>query len=766
MRLRIRRRLARAAALILVASGIVAQPTAAMANPPEPIRWSEANVPSKHLGVVGRNDGSVVACGSNSGPNATTTFETDSDEVGAVNFSGTPYAWMPAFDMCGNVGAVDAGGDLYGIDYKSYPTQKVARYDGDYTGGTPAWASSVTIPGCSNSLQTPMYVRIGSDSNVYVASSPQGGSCSQANHYFVTSYTSGGAFRWQVSVGTSYLESITPYVGGVVVGTYQTLHYIDNDGTYHTPVTISESRPVVLADLAVNHNGEVVVGVYGPMPPSCSSSWTGTLAVAVYDVSGFVDRHTPPACTYGGGFKWLSNGFVTFMQGDTANVTHMVTLDVALNVERQLPMSAETIAGRSYMHGAGFFPDTNGNVVAWRSFQYAHQSSQRRGVEFMLLDPQTGDVLSRFRTDQIAVGKSFSMPDPGSVTTTPGALYFAARVCQAYTCSSTDAVDIYSIRWGKEGMDYPRGTVLGATATTHDDMAIAGDSFTAGIGSLLSGQTYVDANCSRSPNAYGPQLATSPQVKLRLPSGQFVACSGAKTTDMAGQIAAIDADAAAVFLTIGGNDVEFARLGVLCIFIDCSATVYQTEFDGYLSTLQDKLVGVYQGVLSKAGNAKVYVIGYPHILPLANCPNAGGGPWWGQLAALQASQTTYPAFVGLGDEAGLTSAEATSHAMEVPINISSAEATFVSTFENELNLILSDAVDEVDNPRLVYVSATALGSPLTDHQLCSEEPYFNGLTGGSEQGNTFHPNHLGQEALKQLAFDALETHQPEYVLAG
>jgi lysophospholipase L1-like esterase len=333
------------------------------------------------------------------------------------------------------------------------------------------------------------------------------------------------------------------------------------------------------------------------------------------------------------------------------------------------------------------------------------------------------------------------------------------------------------------GMDYPRGAVLGWGKVTFSNMAVAGDSYSSGVGSLTSGQAYLAGSdtgtdeCRRSPNAYGRVLDANPVVKLQMPAASFMACSGATTaaisttassyryqTEVA-QYRQVPSSTKVIFMTIGGNDVNFGRLGALCIFLDCSAAQYQQEFANNLAALQPKLQTAYAALLNRAPGATLYIMGYPHILPLQDCTDTGSGAWW---FALQAQKVADPSgYATEAVNAGLTPAEAQQAALGSGPTISNSEAVYTNTFENNLNLTISNAVDAVNASypgRVVYVSTTQPDSPLEGKQLCSASPDFNGLDGAQTQ-NTFHPNSAGQADMAQVAFAALAAHQPQYVVS-
>ncbi len=153
--------------------------------------------------------------------------------------------------------------------------------------------------------------------------------------------------------------------------------------------------------------------------------------------------------------------------------------------------------------------------------------------------------------------------------------------------------------------------------------AALGDSYSSGVGagSYLSGS----ASCERSSKAY-PYLwarAHSPA------SFAFVACSGAKTTDVrANQLGALSDSTTLVSITIGGNDLGFATVMEDCNLhgttrcvdeINAAENVARTQLPGWLGTL-------YTEIRAHAPNAHVVVLGYPRFYDLSAwyCPGLSG----------------------------------------------------------------------------------------------------------------------------------------------
>ena len=228
-----------------------------------------------------------------------------------------------------------------------------------------------------------------------------------------------------------------------------------------------------------------------------------------------------------------------------------------------------------------------------------------------------------------------------------------------------------------------------APAATGDNYVALGDSYSSGVG---TGSYTLDAACKRSVYAY-PYLYTQKHPGTSL---TFVACSGAKTSDlMTKQVQAVTSATTLVTMTIGGNDIGFANLIYQCTVGDCSAALDSTTAN-LESTLGPALDQVFGTVKSRAApNARIIVLGYPRVFSGASC-----------LGTL-----------------GITSAE--------------------ETKANALAVALDKVIGaHASADGVTYVSA--LG-PFLGHAVCSFSPYLNGLNLFST-GESYHPTRSGQSS--------------------
>jgi lysophospholipase L1-like esterase len=140
-----------------------------------------------------------------------------------------------------------------------------------------------------------------------------------------------------------------------------------------------------------------------------------------------------------------------------------------------------------------------------------------------------------------------------------------------------------------------------------------GDSYASGTGAGDYGDS---GSCKRSANAYA-QLWANDHAPSEF---AFVACSGAVTADvLANQVSAITPDTELVTISIGGNDAGFADVMTDCnLGSDDSCVSRNQEAQAFAQAeLPGRLDGVYTEIANRAPDARVVVLGYPHIYALA-----------------------------------------------------------------------------------------------------------------------------------------------------
>jgi lysophospholipase L1-like esterase len=146
-----------------------------------------------------------------------------------------------------------------------------------------------------------------------------------------------------------------------------------------------------------------------------------------------------------------------------------------------------------------------------------------------------------------------------------------------------------------------------------------GDSYSSGTGAGSYGSS---GSCKRSANSYAQLWANA-----NAPSSfVFVACSGALTTDVINnQVASVTSDTSLVTISIGGNDAGFADVMTDCnLGSDSSCVSRNQQAQAYArDELPARLDAVYTQIRDRAPNARVVVVGYPHIYQLGGSCSIG-----------------------------------------------------------------------------------------------------------------------------------------------
>jgi hypothetical protein len=171
------------------------------------------------------------------------------------------------------------------------------------------------------------------------------------------------------------------------------------------------------------------------------------------------------------------------------------------------------------------------------------------------------------------------------------------------------------------------------TPPTPANYVALGDSYTAGPLIPLQRVSGIPAGCLQSTNNYPHEVAPD----LLDPSLDDASCSGATTEDMTSpqsvtlgpnspQFDRLKPETNVVTVGIGGNDIGFAEIAVACAqggLTDpngspCQDTYVQGANDtisARIEALRPKLDAVLDGIHARSPSAKVFVVGYPAILP-------------------------------------------------------------------------------------------------------------------------------------------------------
>ena len=154
-----------------------------------------------------------------------------------------------------------------------------------------------------------------------------------------------------------------------------------------------------------------------------------------------------------------------------------------------------------------------------------------------------------------------------------------------------------------------------AHAASGDNYVALGDSYSSGVGAGT--YTSESGSCDRSLSAYPALWASANSVA----AFTFAACSGATTADVANsQLGGLTTATSLVSITIGGNDENFSTIMEDCNLYSDSTCVneIQAAEDDARANLPGKLAALFGQISSRAPNARVVVLDYPHFYDLAN----------------------------------------------------------------------------------------------------------------------------------------------------
>lgn len=264
-----------------------------------------------------------------------------------------------------------------------------------------------------------------------------------------------------------------------------------------------------------------------------------------------------------------------------------------------------------------------------------------------------------------------------------------------------------------------------------------GDSYTSGP--KIPNQSGKPAGCARSDHNY-PALVAK---ELRIAPADFrdVSCSGATTADLIApqstdngtnpaQLSALSADTRLVTLGIGGNDIGFGSMVTKCV--TAGALYKALSGDKYLRdqapckkeyvtqgtdkveekihTAGQQLSRVLADIKHRAPSARVYVVGYPAILP----------------------------------------AKGTGCGRELPL--APADAVFMNAKEQQLNTMLKQRATAAG---AAYVDTY---SPSVGYDACSAEQtrWIEPLRPSSPAA-IVHPNARGERGMADAVLDALRS---------
>jgi lysophospholipase L1-like esterase len=257
---------------------------------------------------------------------------------------------------------------------------------------------------------------------------------------------------------------------------------------------------------------------------------------------------------------------------------------------------------------------------------------------------------------------------------------------------------------------------------TYDHYYVLGDSYSAGEGAPpYSGV----AGCFQSTQSYGFQLANG------APTPTMLACSGAITDNIdttaqhptlpgtqLQQLKKNSLSNSLITLTIGGNDVNFAKDLETCIFSVHSCTTQQATISQTITTLEPRLVQVYQEIRQTAPGADIIVLGYPLLFAAPDTARC--------------------------------------HNLIIAAGMSKSEMTMIRTLAAQLDTVISQAAAQAG----VVSAANEVEQGFAGHEACvanKNAEWINEITGLTMMVHgSFHPTAAGY-AGDALAVNARRT---------
>lgn len=404
-------------------------------------------------------NGSVVAANCSNAQTAVQTFSA----IGALTWSAPQRTDGLLDKSCYNQGAVGKDGTVFGI--ASNDSNQVAAFA--YRGGVRLWEKHFSTY-CANLQRS--YDRaitamlVGADGYLYVASV-----LSQCfSGLYIDKFDAGsGQIVFEKQLARYALNYIALSSSGVVLqDTSRAIHNLGYDGNDFAP-TVTATGWVQSTDM---NSRAFTVGV---SDDSCSTSTLQMYTPNVATPFNF----TVPACwqiqqvtaTSAHGAAILAfdqdgkPNLTSYTSSSNGFTAHSVTL-------------SDTDGYRSFLepnnpYGA-YLPmhiatDVNGNILLTRQYTWQQSGNNLAGWQFTLQSPDL-NVMSGFDTNAFDFQQTARFARDIKVAFANDQLYIAVGYCTSADPSQcgTQSDVLYAARLPRLGMDYPRGAILGASATT------------------------------------------------------------------------------------------------------------------------------------------------------------------------------------------------------------------------------------------------------------------------------------------------------------
>jgi hypothetical protein len=284
-------------------------------------------------------------------------------------------------------------------------------------------------------------------------------------------------------------------------------------------------------------------------------------------------------------------------------------------------------------------------------------------------------------------------------------------------------------------------------------VVILGDSYSSGEGAAVGapeGHAYQQGKCHRSSYTYAEQLFAGSDAEVT-----NIACSGAVMNDYEAEQSDRDVerqrdqledldDVDLMFLTIGGNDLNFSSIIKNCLLgFDCTANVVTCglEVVSEASFCTDAMTSNPLLWQNQLGNLRPQLVAHYRKI-LADSATLGGDGGAPPLVVLPYVNVLPASGLAIGCQQGF------------PM-LSQREMALVRWLQDELNSQIAQAVAEVrQGDSRIYYADDVVHAVEPDHTLCGEKRWINGIlergAGGPLEAETqqelIHPNAFGYSA--------------------
>ncbi|MEV7417222.1 SGNH/GDSL hydrolase family protein [Streptomyces sp. NPDC089919] len=632
--------------------------------------------------------------------------------------TGTALPGAPARALAMCVRTVTDTGLTVGIRPRPHTDNRDPSTVVAYRGADLLWSRPINST-CNKGPLGVWKLMTGADGNIYGTASAYT-PCGPQYAVFALSAATGAVLF--VNRSASPYELVGTHRRGLVVAygdLGEGVRFLDYRGHEYGRVTVLTSPSKEMAQrLAVNPDGYVFAYLTDrngtTTRPDCYQYYA-THRIEVFNSAGRTGRYTLPYCTTANVNDWsaASWGMPVLLSGflkDVPNPQRLMAFDTKgarLFSRTVLERTDDRVYTELAVHA-----DSRGRILLPSNVTYDGYS--RVSLRVQAFSHSSGALLDSF--DSAALDGGLGQ-QTNTYAFAEDRVYFLKSLCADDACT-TWRPTLFSLGHAGIGMDEPRSTLLKATRALPAPVRTValGDSYSSGEGNppfdTKSGE------CHRTAQAW-PRLIGVDDPGVRL-VGHF-ACSGAETSaftesfkgepaQVTKQLKGVSPAPGLVTLTIGGNDVGFARILRHCFLVDCvlDRTVAHAEsyVAGPLPGLLRSAYGRVRSTLPRT--SRVLVVGYPRLFPDRQ------------------EETTRCGWLTPAERTGL----------------------------NRLGAKLDEAIRKAaGTAKVSYVSVSGV---LDGHELCSAQPwvYDVGRNGGDNRG---HPLPAGQRAIETAVRKAIAT---------